>query len=327
VPRVPGALLLPQGAGRAARVAARPLATRSHHPGPARPDWECPFRKWKRPTPNDEEVTPAREIGSKHRGPAAGRDQLSTCLILPRGAGLPAVKTSQPMPSVDIAIPCYNYAHLLPQCVESVLSQGLSEIRITIIDNASEDDSVAVARKLAAGDRRVEVVCHACNVGAHASFNEAIDRADADYFMILCADDLLAAGMLRAGVEALERHPEATVLLGRSDPPFVGDQPPAPQEARAARLTHRDAFLRNACDDVGCGIAAYTMLVRTSVQKTVGHYDSSIRHYDDMEMALRLAARGSVIELDAPLGLRRLHDTNISAALWQDRLLDLRERQ
>lgn len=231
------------------------------------------------------------------------------------------------MPSVDIAIPCYNYAHLLPQCVESVLSQGLSEIRITIIDNASEDDSVAVARKLAAGDRRVELVRHARNVGAHASFNEAIDRADADYFMILCADDLLAAGMLRAGVEALERHPEATVLLGRSDPPFVGDQPPAPQEARAARLTHRDAFLHNACDDVGCGIAAYTMLVRTSVQKTVGHYDSSIRHYDDMEMALRLAARGSVIELDAPLGLRRLHDTNISAALWQDRLLDLRERQ
>ena len=50
------------------------------------------------------------------------------------------------MASVDIIIPNYNYARFLPACVESVLAQDVRPLRILIIDNASTDDSVAVAR-------------------------------------------------------------------------------------------------------------------------------------------------------------------------------------
>ena len=70
------------------------------------------------------------------------------------------------MASVDVAIPCFNYGRFLPDCVGSVLSQGIDDLRILIIDNASTDDSVEVARRLAADDPRIEVVVHTAQPGA-----------------------------------------------------------------------------------------------------------------------------------------------------------------
>ncbi|WP_213030299.1 glycosyltransferase family 2 protein, partial [Acinetobacter baumannii] len=54
------------------------------------------------------------------------------------------------MAKIDIIIPCYNYGRFLERCVQSVLDQKVSELRILIIDDASTDDSLAVARRIAA---------------------------------------------------------------------------------------------------------------------------------------------------------------------------------
>ena len=80
---------------------------------------------------------------------------------------------------VDIAIPCHNYGRFLPDCVASVLGQGIAEVRLLIIDNASTDDSLDIARTLAAQDTRISVSAHASNRGPHASFNEGVDWASA----------------------------------------------------------------------------------------------------------------------------------------------------
>jgi hypothetical protein len=231
------------------------------------------------------------------------------------------------MPGVDIVIPCYNYAHLLPQCVESVLSQDVSAVRVIIIDNASTDDSVAVARRLAARDPRIELVCHEENVGSHGSFNEGIDLASADYFMILCADDLLVSGALPLAIGSLEANPDAVCAIGAYDAPVVGDSVPVrhPGEGHAEAIASR-SFIENCCRTAGIFVAAHALLVRTRSQKIAGHYRESIPQLDDLEMALRLASQGPVAQLSIPLAVRRLHSANVSVAMWNDRLLDLSER-
>jgi glycosyltransferase involved in cell wall biosynthesis len=62
------------------------------------------------------------------------------------------------MAIVDVAVPCYQYGRYLSDCVNSILRQDLSDIRIVIIDNASTDNSLDVARRLASEDPRVEVI-------------------------------------------------------------------------------------------------------------------------------------------------------------------------
>ncbi len=58
------------------------------------------------------------------------------------------------MSTVSVVIPCYGYGHLLPRCVESVLSQPDVDVDVLIIDDCSVDDSFEVARRLAAADPR-----------------------------------------------------------------------------------------------------------------------------------------------------------------------------
>ncbi|WDR02949.1 glycosyltransferase family A protein [Devosia algicola] len=48
------------------------------------------------------------------------------------------------MTTVDIVVPCYNYARYLGQCVESVLSQQKVSVRVLIIDDCSTDNSAEV---------------------------------------------------------------------------------------------------------------------------------------------------------------------------------------
>lgn len=107
------------------------------------------------------------------------------------------------MPKIEIAIPCYNHGRFLRQCVANVLGQG-AEMRVLIVDNASTDGSEETARRIATEDSRVELLLRERNMGSHASFNSGIDWAESEYFMILCADDLLAPGCLGRALSVLE---------------------------------------------------------------------------------------------------------------------------
>lgn len=108
------------------------------------------------------------------------------------------------MSSIDVVAPCYQYGRYLRDCVGSILSQKVDATRVLIIDNASSDNTLNVARQLNNEDKRVEVLSRKTNLGQHASYNEGIDWAAADYFMILDADDMLAPGSLTRAISPLD---------------------------------------------------------------------------------------------------------------------------
>jgi glycosyltransferase involved in cell wall biosynthesis len=228
--------------------------------------------------------------------------------------------------SIDVVIPCYNYGHFLPECIGSVLSQGVEDLRVIVIDNASTDDSVGVARRLAAQDPRVEVVCHEKNLGPHASFNEAIDRAEADYFMILCADDILTADTLIHGMTMLDSFPRISCVLGTFMEASTG-MPDLAGQSGGGDLMEGTTFIERCCRTIGQNVAPHAILARTSLQKEVGHYRASLPFYDDLEMVLRFARMGPVAELRGPMVIRRIHSTGLTVPLWKDKLRDLQERE
>jgi glycosyltransferase involved in cell wall biosynthesis len=222
------------------------------------------------------------------------------------------------MASIDVAIPCYNYGRFLRDCIGSVQAQAMADLRILVIDNASTDDSVAVARELATRDRRISVFPRRVNLGAQASFNDAVDWADSDYFMILCADDLLAPGALARAVVAMEADRSISFVYGRDiefrstrRPKFP--QPDGPPRWKVMRGHH---FIRDRCTHP---VASASVLVRTRAQKQAGYYRRALPYTDDLEMLLRLAMLGSVAVTDAIQGARRLHGGNMANVNSQSR--------
>jgi glycosyltransferase involved in cell wall biosynthesis len=234
------------------------------------------------------------------------------------------------MGSIDAIVPCYQHGRYLRQCVESVLDQGVPELRVLIIDNASTDDSVSTARALAAEDSRIEVVANPVNRGPHASFNRGIDWASAKYLTILCADDMLAPGALRSAAAYLDMHPEVGVAYG-IDLEFRDGEPFPPRASIYAGATWSAcdglAFVEDLCRQPVSFLALGSMLVRTAVQKRVGHYRPELPYTDDLEMILRLAAACRIAHTNRIQGFRRLHSSNLSAQHLTSRLADLQHRR
>ncbi|WP_029351183.1 glycosyltransferase family A protein [Bosea sp. 117] len=223
------------------------------------------------------------------------------------------------MPSVDVVVPSYQYARYLRGCVRSALDQDGVSVRVLIIDNASTDGSAALARALAAEDPRVEAILRPANLGPHASFNEGIAWASADYFLILCADDLLAPGALARATAIMGRHPNVHLTYGRTVL-FNGEEAPAsPSDMPAADPGWRvvggrdliERFCRtgrNHCPGPSC-------VVRTRIQKAVGFYRPALAHTDDLELWMRFACHGDAAETDAVQAFARVHTHNQSASV------------
>lgn len=216
------------------------------------------------------------------------------------------------MPSVDVIVPCYQQGRFLRECVASALSQDIESVRVIIIDNASTDETADVARALSQEDARVEVVTHEHNLGPHASFNEGIDLARADYMMVLCADDLLSPGSLRRAVSVMEQNPDIVFTHGTDVHWIAGEtQPPLPEVPEGEwQVQTGHQFIRERCGTPEHALACGMVLVRTSLQKVAGYYRPSLPHTDDFELMLRLACLGSVAYTPGVLGIKRIHGSN-----------------
>jgi len=215
------------------------------------------------------------------------------------------------MPSVDVVVPCYQYGRFLRDCVGSILAQDVENIRVLVIDNASTDGGGEVAQELAREDPRLEVIAHKVNQGASASYNEGIDWASADYFLLLDADDVLAPGCLARAITCMEDNPNVGMTYGGEERLVFGAHsiPAIASGADCAdwQIATGQDFIRDMCRTAVNHVGATTVVRRTRVQKKAGYYRPEIPYSDDLEMWLRLAMFGDVAQTNAVQAIRRLH--------------------
>ena len=89
-------------------------------------------------------------------------------------------------PKISLIIPVYNVQDYITQCLESV--KNLSDTEIIIIDDASTDNSIAIARSILPD---AVYLTHATNKGLSEARNTGIHAATGQYIQLLDADDFL----------------------------------------------------------------------------------------------------------------------------------------
>ena len=107
---------------------------------------------------------------------------------------------------VSVLIPAYNAAAYIEQTLDSVLAQTWPNIEVIVVDDGSQDETLAQAQRYASAT--VQVVSQA-NAGASAARNRAFSLATGDYIQYLDADDLLHPDKIRAQMECLRPRPAA----------------------------------------------------------------------------------------------------------------------
>jgi glycosyltransferase involved in cell wall biosynthesis len=111
-------------------------------------------------------------------------------------------------PKVTFIVPCYRLAHLLPECVDSILQQTLQDFEILIMDDCSPDNTPEVAASFR--DPRVVHVRNNPNLGHLRNYNKGISLAKGDYIWLISADDRLRVPyVLERYVSCMEQNPGA----------------------------------------------------------------------------------------------------------------------
>jgi GT2 family glycosyltransferase len=239
------------------------------------------------------------------------------------------------VPSIDVIVPCYNYGRFLPSCIGSLLGQQGCDVRILIIDDASTDDSLAIARALAAQDCRIQVLAHEKNHGHIATYNEGIAWLSADYMLLLSSDDMVAPGAFARAITLMEADRDIGFVYGPSlrftvdadiESPASGRM--AQTETSAPTVEEGITFIRRFCEIPTNTVESATAVVRTSSQKRVGGYRPELPHSGDMEMWMRLAAQGKVGFVPTVQAFTRIHANNMHRSYKADRdLEDFRQRR
>jgi len=192
----------------------------------------------------------------------------------------------------SIIVTCHNYGRFLERCLRSCLRQELidrEDYEVIVVDDASTDDSVAVARKFESDG--VRVIARTVNGGVAAAANDGILAAKGQYFVRVDADDFVTSRFLHFLVSYMDLNHDA---LGVACDYVLVDG----HEQQVERV---DASLH----PVSCGI-----LYQKDLLVGAGIYDPDFRHREEEELRARLGDFYRVHHLRMPLYRYRKHGTN-----------------
>ena len=105
---------------------------------------------------------------------------------------------------ISIIVPIYNAEAYLPKCLDSLLAQTTDErLQIILVDDASSDNSLAIAHRYAEKDARIEVYRQE-HAGQSAARNLGLQHAQGDFIAFVDADDSIAPDWCERHLKAME---------------------------------------------------------------------------------------------------------------------------
>lgn len=212
-------------------------------------------------------------------------------------------RTQENEPLVSVIIPVYNAGTTIATAVHSVLRQTLTDIEVIIVDDASSDDSAAVAERLMAQDGRIQLLRNTVNRGQAAARNLAIRHARGLWVTPVDADDEITPHRLQnlheAGIAS-----EADLIADGVR--FAGPlRPGTPRHLSASRGTgesleklYLEEVIRSDIPLNGLCSLGYLkpLMRRTFLEQWRLTYDEDLRFAEDLNLYVRcLLCRGNFV--------------------------------
>jgi glycosyltransferase involved in cell wall biosynthesis len=185
------------------------------------------------------------------------------------------------LPLVSVVTPVYNGDKYLDECIRSVLSQTYPNWELIIQNNASTDNTLAIAQKYAALDDRIRIYNTDSLLPIMQNWNLILRRIspDSKYCKVVHADDLLFSRCLEKMVPLAESHPSVGVVgsYGLSGDRVVCRGLSVETEFLPGRELCRQTLLNR----VNCFWSPTSLMIRSDlIRKRRQFYNPSILHAD-----------------------------------------------
>ena len=122
--------------------------------------------------------------------------------------------SAQHGPLVSIVTPVYNGETYLSECIESVLAQTYQNWEYIIVNNCSEDGTLAIAEQYRQRDSRIRVYSNETLLPIIASHNRAFGliSPESKYCKVVSADDWIVPECLDRMVKVAEANPSVGMV-------------------------------------------------------------------------------------------------------------------
>ncbi|MEM7254175.1 MAG: glycosyltransferase, partial [Pseudomonadota bacterium] len=195
-------------------------------------------------------------------------------------------------------VPVYNNARDLPRCLNAIIEAiGTLAVEIIVVDDASTDDSGAIARTLG-----VQLIRLESNSGQSTGRNVGAQHALGDILFFVDADVVIAPDAMARVDSFFSNNQDVDAVFGSYD-----DTPDASGLVSQYRnllhhFTHQSAHQEAITFWAGCGAVRRAVFLHLGGFNE-GYYNGRI---EDIELGYRLTNRGHRIVLDKSLWCRHL---------------------
>lgn len=216
------------------------------------------------------------------------------------------------MPEVSVVLPTYNRAHTLGASLASVLEQTEVDAEVIVVDDGSTDETGPLLAR--SGDPRLRVL-HEPHRGIAGARNAGVAASRAPYIAFHDSDDLALPGRLARALTLLRADPgiDCVIQNGILLPPEGStetDPKPWISPTVARTLVDRPIGVAEVYR-WNLGQLQGMTFTRTAVL-AAGGFDASFEVLEDLDLVLRVAARGGIRFLDAPAFSYRRHGGSAS---------------
>jgi glycosyltransferase involved in cell wall biosynthesis len=229
-------------------------------------------------------------------------------------------------PLVSVCVPTYNGAAYLKECLASIQAQTFGDFEVVITDDASGDETIAIATEFARRDGRFRIHPNHQRLGLVGNWNQSIRLARGEWIKLVFQDDLLLPDCLERMVAVAQRG-NFKFLTCRRDFKFEADTTP---ETRAFYVTHAadidrffsesktcqpDDFAKAILESVGANFIGEptTTLIHRSVFDRCGMFNENLIMRCDSEYWYRAGTHVPVTFVAETLAVFRVHGASTSA--------------
>jgi GT2 family glycosyltransferase len=206
-------------------------------------------------------------------------------------------------PRVSVVVVNYNGADGLVECLTALAEDPSSPAaEILVVDNASEDGSLAIAEGIAQKQERVRVIESSTNRGYAGAVNLALPAARGEYVAVLNMDILVSPGWLGPLIGFLDANPESgaacPLIVLQDDPTRINA---AGQDVHVTGLGFNRA-LGQPRESVGAepfsvsGLHGAAFVIRRSILERLGGWDDrGFLYHEDVQLSWLLQLMGAEI--------------------------------
>jgi glycosyltransferase involved in cell wall biosynthesis len=213
---------------------------------------------------------------------------------------------------VSIVLPTYNGSRYLAKSIESCMTQTYKNLELIIVNDCSEDDTLAIAESCAARDSRIRIISNVTNHRLPYSLNIGFAVARGSFLTWTSDDNMYKPTALKTMVDRLSDNRNIGLIYADMD---IIDE------------NDNELGMNRGAPDYGypdelpiVNVVGNCFLYRREICETIGGYDASMEMVEDWDYWMRIWLKYKMAHIPQSLYKCRRHPKSLSSTRRSEQL-------